>query len=71
MILTPHFMKPNAFYTLSGFIFVMVGVLHLLRFLFQWPVTFGTWPVPLWVSPVAAIFAWWLGFHAFKLRRGK
>ena len=48
----------------SGAIFLVVGVLHLLRFLAHWEVTIAGHPVAVWVSaPVglaALVLAAWI-----------
>ena len=48
---------------LSGTIFLLVAMLHLLRLVYQWPIVVGTWAVPHWVSyvgfPVAAAYCVW------------
>lgn len=52
---------------LSGSIFLLVALLHLLRLVNHWPIVIGTWPVPHWVSyvglPAASgycVWAYWL-----------
>ena len=54
---------------ISGFIFLMVSILHFFRLLYQWPITVGTCVIPQWLSyfgfPVAlGYFVWsaWLLF---------
>jgi hypothetical protein len=52
---------------ISGGIFFLVGVFHLLRLIYQWPVLVGTRTIPYALSyvgfPVAtgyAVWAYWL-----------
>jgi hypothetical protein len=52
---------------LSGSIFLLVAVLHLLRLIYHWPVVLGPWIAPYWASyvglPVASgycVWAYWL-----------
>jgi len=52
---------------ISGFIFLLVGILHLFRLVYHFPIVFGTWIAPHWLSyvgfPVAtgySIWAFWL-----------
>ena len=59
----------RAYLILSGSIFFLVALLHLLRLLFDWPIVFGSWAVPYWASylgfPVASgycAWAWWLSW---------
>lgn len=51
----------------SGAIFLLVGLLHLSRLIYHWPVTVGGTPIPQILSyvgfPVAtgyAVWAFWL-----------
>ncbi|HEV8700278.1 MAG TPA: hypothetical protein VGV60_03290 [Candidatus Polarisedimenticolia bacterium] len=53
----------------SGFIFFLVGVLHLLRLIYRWPAQIGTWTVPNWVSCLGLVVAWGLCAWAFRLHR--
>lgn len=36
-------------------IFSFIGVIHLLRILFQWEVRFGNWDVAYWLNGIAII----------------
>jgi hypothetical protein len=52
---------------LSGTIFLLVGLLHLLRLVYHWPIVVGSTVVPYALSyvgfPVAtaySVWAWWL-----------
>ena len=52
---------------LSGAIFLLVGLFHLLRLVYQWPVVVGARPFPMFLSyvgcPVStgyALWAFWL-----------
>lgn len=38
-------------------IFSVIGLLHLVRMLLQWPAQIGSWNVPLWLSGVGVIVA--------------
>ncbi len=53
----------KVYLALSGTIFFLVAVLHLLRLVYQWPIVVGTWTVPHWVSyvgfPVASGYCAW------------
>ena len=42
----------KVYLVLSGTIFFLVAMLHLLRLVYQWPILVGTWTVPHWVSYV-------------------
>jgi hypothetical protein len=49
-------MNPRVYLILTGCIFTVVGVGHLLRLLFAMPIEVGGWTLPMWIS--------WLGFPA-------
>jgi hypothetical protein len=59
----------------SGVVFLLVAVLHLLRLVFEWPVVVGPWTIPQWPSyvgfPVSSGYCLWAGWllHG-RLRRG-
>lgn len=46
----------RSYLVISGAIFAVVGLLHLLRVVNIWPVQLGPWSVPMWVSWVGD---WW------------
>lgn len=45
-------MNRKLYLLVSGYVFLMVSILHVVRLLYQWPVTVGTWVVPQWLSYV-------------------
>ena len=59
----------RAYLQISGAVFGLMALLHIVRLLLDWPAQIAEWTVPLWVSwiaiPVAgALFVW-----AFRLVR--
>lgn len=56
-------MDQHTYTRLTGVIFLLIAVLHLLRILYRWGAVIGGWSVPLWLSWVALIIgaylAWW------------
>jgi hypothetical protein len=48
-------MKP--FTVLAAFVFALVAVLQLIRFLMEWEVTVNGMVVPVWASAVAFVIA--------------
>ncbi len=58
---------------LSGAIFFLVAMLHLVRILFDFSIIVAGWIVPLWISyigfPVALGYTIW-AFLIFKKRPG-
>ncbi len=53
----------------SGVVFILVALLHLLRLIFGWSAVFNGWSVPMWVSILGLIVAGalvWMNFSAAK-----
>jgi hypothetical protein len=63
-------MNPRPYHYVSGMIFFVVGLLHLLRMWNNWDVQFGPWAVPNWVSFVGCPVAWVLSVWGFGSARG-
>ena len=60
-------MSRKLYLILSGTIFFLVALLHLLRLVYHWTVVVGTFVVPHWVSYVGflasvgyCLWAYWL-----------
>lgn len=51
---------------ISGAIFLLVAVFHLLRLMYDWPIVVGTQPIPLWLSyvglPASSAYCLWAGW---------
>lgn len=62
-------MTERLYLIISGVIFALVGFLHLLRIVFQWPAMIGIWTVPFALSVIAILVATILAFFAFRLYR--
>jgi hypothetical protein len=60
-------MKP--FSTLAAVIFAIVALLHLLRLIYGWEVTFAGWVVPLWLSVIGLIVAGGLALMVWRESR--
>lgn len=54
---------------LTGTIFSIVAILHLLRLIFGWEVIMGNWQIPIWVSFVGVGVSGFLAYIAFKLSK--
>ena len=52
---------------ISGSLFGLISLLHLLRLLWHWPAVIGAWTVPLWASGVGLAIAGSLCLWAFRL----
>lgn len=60
-------MGKKGYLVISGIIFLLVAIFHLIRVLFSIPVLFGTWQVPFWISWVGFILTVILCIWAFML----
>lgn len=60
-------LSSKMFYKISGVVFAVVGLLHLLRVVLGWNLVYAGWDFPAWLSLVAAVFLAYLSFSAFKL----
>ena len=54
---------------LSGCLWGLIALLHLLRLLQGWPATVATWSLPLWVSLIGVAVPGSLAVWAFRLGR--
>jgi hypothetical protein len=56
----------NKYVVVSGAVFGVVAVVHVLRAVNQWPVLIGRFDIPVWASWIGAIVAG--GFCAWAFR---
>ena len=59
----------RAYLVISGALFAVVALGHVLRLALGWPAEIGGWAVPMWVSWIALVAAAALSFWAFRLAR--
>jgi len=59
----------RAYLQISGTLFGLVAVGHLLRLFRHWPVDFAGYEVPLWVSWIGLLLAGGLSVWAVRLMR--
>lgn len=62
-------MTQKAFYTTAGTVFLIVGVVHLLRVVNGWPVSVSEYAVPMWFSWVAVLLTGYLSYYSLFRRR--
>jgi hypothetical protein len=62
-------MTVKIFLRVSGLIFLLVALVHLLRLVFKWEVILAGWPAPVWLSAVAFVIAAVLAYEGFRLSR--
>lgn len=62
-------MQPKTFFRITGFIFLIITVLHALRLIYGWQIVIGTLTIPLWISWLALIIAGLLSYTGLRLSR--
>ncbi|HDO23210.1 MAG TPA: hypothetical protein ENH38_09145 [Nitrospirae bacterium] len=62
-------MKKRLYFLITGIIFGLVSLFHLIRLLFWWPVRIGTWDVPVRISVFGFIAALGLSIWGFWLAK--
>lgn len=62
-------MNQRSFNLVTGLIFLVIAVLHLLRIAFGWSAVIGGWAVPEWVSWAAFLVAGYLAYEGFRFWR--
>jgi hypothetical protein len=60
-------MNQRVFNQVSGIIFAIVVVVHLVRLYMGWPVVIGTWAAPTWLSWVGCVVAGTLAYSGLRL----
>ena len=60
-------MSQKTFIGVSGTIFGIIAILHLLRAIYGWPAHIGTLEVPTWASWLSVLVAGYLAVTAFML----
>ena len=59
----------RAYLQISGTLFGLIALGHLLRLLRHWPVVFAGYPLPLWASWLGLVVAGGLSIWALRLVR--
>ncbi|OGI86500.1 hypothetical protein A3A05_00010 [Candidatus Nomurabacteria bacterium RIFCSPLOWO2_01_FULL_41_12] len=62
-------MKKDNFVLLASWIFLIVGVAHIVRLLYGWQVQMGDVMVPMWIywaEALASLYLAYLGFQFSK-----
>jgi len=59
-------MNSKSFYSISGTIFLLIAVGHLLRILNGWGAEIGSFSIPMWISWVAVVLAGYLSYQGLK-----
>jgi len=60
-------MTGKLYFILSGVLFGLIALTHLLRLVYQTPAQLGSWPVPFWLSWLALIVPGFLCVWGLRL----
>jgi len=60
-------MTPRIFFLIISILFLLIALLHAIRFLQGWQVTIGGAVVPLWVSGIGLAISGFLAYEGFLL----
>jgi hypothetical protein len=60
----------RSYLAVSGVLFGIVALAHVVRLAFGWPVQIGALSAPLWLSVIGVIVPGSLSVWAFNLARG-
>ncbi|OGH15925.1 MAG: hypothetical protein A3C30_03755 [Candidatus Levybacteria bacterium RIFCSPHIGHO2_02_FULL_40_18] len=62
-------MKQNDYIRVTGIIFLVIAVLHVLRIFTGFDVEINDYELPVWVSIVGAAIAGYLAYSSQKLKK--
>jgi len=62
-------MDVKTFSLVTGVIFAVVALFHLVRIVMDWSVIIGDWSIPMWVSWVALVVAGGLALLGLRLSK--
>ena len=59
-------MDQKTYNVITAVVFLIVGVVHLLRIIFGWPAQIGGLEIAVWVSWLALVVAGTLAYFGFR-----
>ena len=59
-------LKKETTLQVGGAIFGIIALLHLIRFVANWPASVNNWDVPRWLSVVGFVVAGWLSYNMMR-----
>ncbi|MGD1804170.1 hypothetical protein ACP6PL_01840 [Dapis sp. BLCC M126] len=60
-------MTERLYLLISGSVFALVGLFHLIRLIYQWSIQVGVLGIPQWPSLLAIVVAGFLSIWAFRV----
>ena len=62
-------LNQRTYLQITGLLFAVGAVVHLLRLLMGWSASIAGWDVPGWLSIVAVVLAGYLAYSAYNLMK--
>ena len=62
-------MTQRTYIHITGTLFGLIALLHVVRLINGWPAVIGAWTVPLWMSAIGVVVAGFLVWSAWRLGR--
>ena len=62
-------MTQRTYIQITGILFGLIALLHIVRLINGWPAVIGVWTMPLWLSAVGIAVAGFLAWSAWRLSR--
>ena len=62
-------MNNKSYLSVTGVVFLLIAVLHVLRIVYGWEAVIGGWEVPIWLSWVALVVSGYLAWTAKRLTK--
>ena len=62
-------MTQRTYIQITGMLFGLIALLHIVRLINGWPAVIGVWTMPLGLSAVGIVVASFLAWSAWRLSR--
>lgn len=62
-------LNQKTYLQVSGLLFTVAAVVHLLRAVLGWEASIAGWMIPGWLSWIAVVVAGYLAYSAYKLMK--
>lgn len=59
-------MENKTLFAVTGTVFSLVALMHLLRSIYGWPAVIGSWTLPLWASYLGIVVAGALAYSSWQ-----
>ena len=62
-------MDTKTYVTVSGVLFLILAIAHIVRLVYGWEISVAGWSVPLWVSWLGIALTGFLAYSSFLLQK--